>query len=318
MNGLLEQAGEDPVEVGDRSHAGAIESAQQILDAGDGNADVVVLAELIRPGGRDRSDAVLARVPASRPDPDEGPGWAADDYLQSPAIAYEDFLSHSIYVQARPYPGVRGVTVEYEHEQALRVGRDRLQARFNGVVSPETIERLLEESVAGFADAKVTSWIPVLAERFTADRLRALERTEMRPLSDKPCVLFLCVHNAGRSQMAAAWASHLAGDSVEVFSGGSMPTDEVNAAAIEAMHEVGVDMTAAYPKPWADELVEAADVIITMGCGDACPVIPGKRYEDWQVPDPAGRGVEAVRPIRDELRERVVTLLASLDVAATA
>ncbi len=134
---------------------------------------------------------------------------------------------------------------------------------------------------------------------------------------DKPCVLFLCVHNAGRSQMAAAWASHLAGDDIEVFSGGSMPAAEVNATAIEAMQEVGVDMTAAYPKPWADELVEAADVVITMGCGDACPVIPGKRYEDWPVPDPAGQGVEDVRPIRDELRQRVIELLVSLNIAVS-
>lgn len=137
-------------------------------------------------------------------------------------------------------------------------------------------------------------------------------------VNEKPYVLFLCVHNAGRSQMAAAWATHLANYAIEVFSGGSMPANDVNDAAIAAMQEVGIDMTGAYPKPWADEIVEAADVVITMGCGDACPVILGKRYEDWAVPDPAGQTLEAVRTIRDELRDRVEGLLASLNIPTLA
>ena len=115
-------------------------------------------------------------------------------------------------------------------------------------------------------------------------------------------MLFLCVHNAGRSQMAAGWLNHLAGDRVDVYSGGSEPASDVNPAAIAAMAEVGIDITTEFPKPWTDEIVRAADVVVTMGCGDACPLFPGKRYEDWELDDPAGLDVAAVRPIRDEIR----------------
>ena len=129
--------------------------------------------------------------------------------------------------------------------------------------------------------------------------------------SDKPSVVFLCVHNAGRSQMAAAWLEHLAGDHVDVFSAGSEPASAVNPVAVEAMAEVGIDIGTEFPKPWTDEIVRAADVVVTMGCGDACPVFPGKRYEDWELDDPAGQRVEAVRPIRDEIGRRVRELLVS-------
>jgi arsenate reductase len=134
--------------------------------------------------------------------------------------------------------------------------------------------------------------------------------------SDKPSVMFLCVHNAGRSQMASGWLKRLAGDRVDVFSGGSEPASTVNPAAIEAMAEVGIDIRTEYPKPWTDEIIRAADVVITMGCGDACPVYPGKRYEDWVLDDPAGLGVEAVRPIRDEIRGRVEKLIADMGLAS--
>jgi arsenate reductase len=134
--------------------------------------------------------------------------------------------------------------------------------------------------------------------------------------STRPSVLFVCVHNAGRSQMAQAWLAHLAGDAVEVRSAGSAPGDAVNPAAVEAMREVGIDISAAQPKILTDESVQSSDVVITMGCGDACAIYPGKRYEDWPLDDPAGQGVEAVRPIRDAIRQRVVDLLASLDVPA--
>ena len=127
-----------------------------------------------------------------------------------------------------------------------------------------------------------------------------------------PTVLFLCVHNSGRSQMAAGWLRHLARGRVTVYSGGSEPASEINPAAIAAMAELGVDITEEFPKPWTDEVVQAADVVVTMGCGDACPFYPGKRYEDWDLADPAGQDVAAVRPIRDEIRARVETLLRSL------
>ena len=134
--------------------------------------------------------------------------------------------------------------------------------------------------------------------------------------SDKPSVMFLCVHNAGRSQMAAGWLEHLAGDRVDVFSGGSEPASAVNPAAVEAMAEVGIDIRTEFPKPWTDEIIRAADVVITMGCGDVCPVYPGKRYEDWVLDDPEGLGVEAVRPIRDEIRGRVEKLVAEMGLAS--
>ena len=127
-----------------------------------------------------------------------------------------------------------------------------------------------------------------------------------------PTVLFVCVHNAGRSQMAAGWLQHLAGDRVEVLSAGSAPADSINPVAVEAMAEVGVDITAAAPKVLTDDAVRESDVVITMGCGDACPFHPGKRYEDWKLDDPAGQGIEAVRPIRDEIRRRVEELIVSL------
>ena len=151
-------------------------------------------------------------------------------------------------------------------------------------------------------------------ERLTDDRLRALVRIESGPTDLNPSVLFLCVHNAGRSQMAAGWMRHLAGDQVEVFSGGSEPAEAVNAAAIAAMAEKGIDISGQLPQPWADEIIRAADVVVTMGCGDACPVFPGKRYVDWDLDDPAGKSVEEVRPIRDDLEQRVRGLMSELGV----
>ncbi|MGD9482782.1 arsenate reductase ArsC [Streptomyces sp. TRM70308] len=131
-------------------------------------------------------------------------------------------------------------------------------------------------------------------------------------MPEKPSVLFVCVHNAGRSQMAAAWLTHLAGDRVEVRSAGSAPADEVNPAAVEAMREVGIDLSAEVPKVLTVDAVRASDVVITMGCGDTCPVFPGKRYLDWKLDDPAGQGVDAVRPIRDEIRTRVEDLITDI------
>ena len=135
-------------------------------------------------------------------------------------------------------------------------------------------------------------------------------------MSDRPSVLFVCVHNAGRSQMAAGFLTHLAGDAVEVRSAGTAPAAEVNPAVVEAMREVGVDLSAETPKVLTTDAVQASDYVITMGCGDECPFFPGRTYLDWELADPAGQGVEAVRPIRDEVRRRVEDLLAQLGVAA--
>lgn len=137
-------------------------------------------------------------------------------------------------------------------------------------------------------------------------------------MTDKPSVLFVCVHNAGRSQMAAAYLAHLSGGAVEVRSAGSAPADEVNPAAVEAMAEEGIDIAAEVPKVLTTDAVRESDVVVTMGCGDTCPIFPGKRYEDWELDDPAGKGVEAVRPIRDQIKARILTLLEELDLPAAA
>jgi protein-tyrosine-phosphatase len=134
--------------------------------------------------------------------------------------------------------------------------------------------------------------------------------------ADRPSALFVCVHNAGRSQMAAGFLAHLSGGAVEVRSAGSMPADEINPTAVEAMLEAGIDIRSERPKVLTTEAVQASDVVITMGCGDVCPVFPGKRYEDWALADPAGQGIDAVRPIRDEIRARVIGLLDELGVPA--
>ncbi len=198
-----------------------------------------------------------------------------------------------------------------------RVAAD-LRGEFDGTFSPETIQRFMAESYDTFADRPVKAFLPVLVERFTRQRLHSLARAEGKVDRAVPSVVFLCVHNAGRSQMAAGWLTALAGDRVEVYSGGSDPASEVNPAAVAAMAEVGVDISTEFPKPWTDEVIRGADVIVTMGCGDACPVYPGKRYLDWELTDPAGKGVEAVRPIRDEIRGRVEALMAELHVPARA
>ena len=198
---------------------------------------------------------------------------------------------------------------------SLSTAARRLAAEFEGVFGEQTIELFLATSYDQFADrAKFHHFLPLMAERFARQRLKALAKVEGKATDGVPIVLFLCVHNAGRSQMALGWLQRLAGDRVVGWSGGSEPGMEVNPAAIASMAEVGIDITAEYPKPWTQEIVLAADVVITMGCGDACPIFPGKRYEDWELDDPAGQSVDAVRPIRDEIERRVRALLESLGV----
>jgi len=188
----------------------------------------------------------------------------------------------------------------------------RVTDEFSGVFSTETIARFLEESRDQFIDAPIKDFVPVMVEKFARDRLRALGQVEGSMTKDVPEVLFVCVHNAGRSQMAAGLLSKHAGGRVHVRSAGSDPADRINPAVVAVMEEVGVDVTQEFPKPLTDEVVRAADAVITMGCGDACPIYPGKRYLDWDLDDPAGRSVEAIRPIRDELDRRVQELLEEL------
>jgi arsenate reductase len=202
---------------------------------------------------------------------------------------------------------------------ALKTAATRLQTEFAETFGVETIERFLHSSYDQFAtSASISSYLPLLAERFARQRLHALAKVEGRRTDGKPIVLFLCTHNAGRSQMAMGFFTDLAGDAAMAWSGGSEPGEEVNPAAVAVMAERGIDISKEYPKPWTDEIVQAADVVITMGCGDACPIFPGRRYEEWVLEDPAGQAVESVRPIRDEIERRVRQLLAELDVAAHA
>jgi protein-tyrosine-phosphatase len=188
----------------------------------------------------------------------------------------------------------------------------RLRGEFAGTFGPETIERFIADSLDQLlATARIPSFLPLLTERFARERLKALARVAGL-VTGNPGVLFLCVHNAGRSQMAAGWLRHLAGDRLTVWSGGSEPASEVNPYAIEAMAEVGIDIRSDFPKPWTDEIVRAADVVVTMGCGDACPLYPGKRYEDWELEDPLGQSLDGARRVRDDIRARVELLLDQL------
>ncbi|MGH2556808.1 MAG: arsenate reductase ArsC [Actinomycetota bacterium] len=189
---------------------------------------------------------------------------------------------------------------------------DTLSNEFEGVLSRETVQRLLLETADLLGDSRVRTFVPILVERFARERLRALARTEGKVMKDRPEVLFVCEHNAGRSQIAAALLERHAMGRVHVRSAGSTPAEEINPAVIEAMAEWEIDLSNEFPKPLTDEVVRDADVVITMGCGDACPIYPGKRYLDWDLPDPAGKQVEGVRPIRDEIDRRVRQLLEEL------
>ena len=183
---------------------------------------------------------------------------------------------------------------------------------FAGTFSEETIHRYISESVDLLGDSQITVFVPVLAHRFARERLKALAQAEGMVGKDQPEVLFVCVHNAGRSQMAAGLVKLRSHGRIHVRSAGSTPGEEINPNAVAALEELGIDMTEEFPKPLTDEVVRAADVVITMGCGDACPIYPGKKYEDWQLDDPAGQDLDTVRRIRDELDRRVQKLIAEL------
>lgn len=189
---------------------------------------------------------------------------------------------------------------------------EALQEEFSGIFSRETIARYIAESAHQLGKSKITVFVPILVERFARERLMALARSQHLVSTDKPEVLFVCVHNAGRSQMAAGLLTLRSEGRIHVRSAGSTPGEAINPAVIEAMKEIGVDMSREFPKPLTDEFVAAADVVITMGCGDACPIYSGKRYEDWELDDPAGQDVEKVRVIRDQIDEHVLRLMAEL------
>jgi arsenate reductase len=194
----------------------------------------------------------------------------------------------------------------------LERGLESLRAEFAGTFSPETVERYMAESLEALGGARLKNFVPLFCSRFARERLRALGQVEGSIAKDVPEVLFVCVQNAGRSQMAAALLDHLAEGRVHVRSAGSAPADQVNPAVITVMSELGIDVSNEFPKPMTDEVVKAADAVITMGCGDACPIYPGKRYEDWEVDDPAEADLDGVRKIRDDIAGRVRLLLAEV------
>jgi len=191
----------------------------------------------------------------------------------------------------------------------------RLDDRFTGVFSKETIERYVKESYALLAEnATVINHLPSLAERFARDRLTALAQSEDKITKEKPEILFVCVHNAGRSQMAAALTIQISQGAVSVRSAGSAPSNSIPENVHAAMAEIGLSLSEAYPKPLTDEVVRAADVVITMGCGDACAIYPGKRYEDWDLLDPSELDAEGVKLVRNDIEARIRILLTELKV----
>jgi arsenate reductase len=211
-------------------------------------------------------------------------------------------------------PGVQ-IELSLDERQVLKSAAERLHSEFAGTATDVAIERVLYSSYNKLADrATLRDFLVLLAERFARHRLRALAKLEGKLTELRPIVLFLCSNNAGRSQMAMGFFTHFAGDAAIAWSGGSQPKDQINPAAVAAMAERGIDIADEYPKPWTDEIVEAADMVVTMGCGDAAPTSPGRRTEDWALDDPDGKDVAAVRPIRDEIERHVRRLLAELDL----
>jgi arsenate reductase (thioredoxin) len=196
--------------------------------------------------------------------------------------------------------------------QHVEKAAEALQDEFAGTFSRETISRYIAESVDLLGESKINVFVPVLAHRFARERLKALGQAEGLIEKLHPEVLFVCVHNAGRSQMAAGLVKLRSHGRIHVRSAGSDPGEEINPAVLDAMNELGVDMGEEFPKPLTDEVVRAADVVITMGCGDACPIYPGKKYEDWVLDDPEGQNLEIVRRIRDELDAKVRRLVDEL------
>ncbi len=185
-----------------------------------------------------------------------------------------------------------------------------LHTKYHGIFGLESIESFVFDSYDEIAKrASVTTWLTVTAEKFARQRLEALVQMRDHSLNRVPAVLFLCVHNAGRSQMALGWFHHLAEGRAIAWSGGSEPGSAINQDVVKAMAEVGIDISKEFPKPWTDEFLEAADVVVTMGCGDACPLVPGKRYEDWELEDPTDKSLEEIRPIRESVKGRVEALL---------
>jgi arsenate reductase (thioredoxin) len=204
---------------------------------------------------------------------------------------------------------LREIEVDVITRGHLEKALQALGSEFAGVFSAETIERYMAESLEALSGSRLKEFVPLFVHRFARERLRALGQVEGTITKHVPEVVFVCVQNAGRSQIAAALLDHHAAGRVHVRSAGSQPADQIHPDVVQAMTEVGIDIAKEFPKPMTDEVIRAADAVITMGCGDACPIYPGKRYEDWEVDDPAETDLDGVRRIRDDIGERVRRLL---------
>lgn len=210
-------------------------------------------------------------------------------------------------------PHLEGFVVLDDIRGLLLKSSQSLHAFYKSHFALETVEKYVFESYELLdATSEIKIYLPSLAERFSHDRLKALLKSTNPEVHGPLDILFVCVHNSGRSQIAAGFMSKIGGDRVVVRSAGSAPRESISPIVIEAMSEVGIDITGEYPKPLTDEVVRASDAVITMGCGDACPIYPGKRYEDWVLDDPADQSIDTVRIIRDEIKKRVERLLSEL------
>jgi arsenate reductase len=210
-------------------------------------------------------------------------------------------------------PHLEGFVVLKDIENQLLTSANRLYSVFKKHFSLETVEKYIFESYQLLESSSTLKiYQHSLAERFARDRLYALLKSENLQPTDKLDILYVCVHNSGRSQMAAGFTAKLGGDKVTVRSAGSAPKESISNVVLEVMAEVGIDITQEFPKPLTEEVVRASDAVITMGCGDACPIYPGKRYEDWVLDDPFGKDLNAVREIRDQIKLKVESLLNDL------
>ncbi|WP_019181264.1 arsenate reductase ArsC [Microbacterium yannicii] len=214
--------------------------------------------------------------------------------------------------------GARGQDGLLSPDEVLHRAAERLAQQFTGMVNAETVERVVFESYTALArTATVSTHLPSIAEKFSRDRLTALAQSRGMIAKPVPEILYVCVQNSGRSQMAAAITRHLAGDRVHVRSAGSQPGSGILPSVVAVLAEVGIDVSEEFPKPLTDDVVRAADAVITMGCGDACPFYPGKRYLDWDLQDPADLDLDGIRQVRDEIRRHVEELLTELSPVTT-
>jgi arsenate reductase (thioredoxin) len=282
----------------------------------DGTADAVSLAaELdLEPSDVEKHVAVLTAL-ALLEEVEDRPGTFAPT-----AETWMRFGRLVLAVQPPVHPATSlserpGADSEMEFPPVLRRITDRLAYRFSSTFSKETVERYVADSYRLLAErARVSHHLPSLTTRFVEDRLNALAVASGRDLRGTPEVLFVCVQNAGRSQMAAALLRQMASDQVHIRTAGSRPSGQIDPFVVEVLDEIGVPVVAEFPKPLTDEVVQAADFVITMGCGDACPIYPGRRYMDWPVADPIGQPLEEVRRIREEITGRLKALCQEMGI----